>query len=278
MNMIIKRSFFSKLFILIFPLAFFAGCEDGSSPLDFNLFAPADDVQLGQQLDQEITSKPSEYPVLNSATHTQYVQNMVNEILKSPEIKYKDVFSYKIKIINTNTINAFAAPGGYLYVYKGLLKFCDNEATLAGILAHEIAHAERRHATKRMSKQYGISMLLSVVLGDNPSMLEQIGANLLTGLALLKNSRDDEYEADEYSFLYLKSTKWYPGAIKNFFEKISAQQQSEPTKFEELLSTHPMDSKRTEQINGYLTQYSISAPTEANLFSASYQQWRNTLP
>jgi predicted Zn-dependent protease len=165
-----------------------------------------------------------------------------------------------------------------LYVYKGLLKFCDNEATLAGILAHEIAHAERRHATKRMSKQYGISLMLSVVLGDSPSTLEQIGANLLTGLALLKNSRDDEYEADEYSFLYLKSSKWYPGAIKYFFEKISLQQQTEPTKFEELLSTHPLDSKRTDEINGYLTQYNIPAPTEANLFTTSYQQWRNTLP
>lgn len=273
-----KIKFIQKFVLLLFPVFFFVGCEDGSSPLDFNLFAPSDDVQLGQQLDQEISSNPSEYPILNSPSHTQYVQGIVDEIIKSSEIKYKSTFSYKIKIINTNTINAFAAPGGYLYVYKGLLKFCDNEATLAGILAHEVAHAELRHATKRMSKQYGISMLLSIVLGDNPSVLEQIGANLLTGLALLKNSRDDEYDADEYSFLFLKTSKWYPGAIKNFFEKISSQQQAEPTKFEELLSTHPLDSKRTEQINGYLTQYSIPAATEANLFSASYQQWRATLP
>lgn len=275
---ILNKSIVYKLFLFIFPITFFLGCDNGTSPLDLNLFAPSDDVTLGQQLDSSITANPKDYPILNSASHTQYVQSIVNEILKSPEIKYNGTFTYKIKIINTSTINAFAAPGGYLYVYKGLLKFCDNEATLAGILAHEIAHAERRHATKRMTKQYGINLLLGIVLGNNPSMLEQIGANLLTGLALLKNSRDDEYEADEYSFLYLKSSKWYPGAIKYFFEKISLQQQTEPTKFDELLSTHPLDSKRTDQINGYLTQYNIPAPTEANLFTSSYQQWRNTLP
>ncbi|OGU60291.1 MAG: hypothetical protein A2X64_03600 [Ignavibacteria bacterium GWF2_33_9] len=273
-----KKNVLIRLFILVFPVTFFVGCESGSGPMDINLFTASDDVQLGKQLDSSITANPAEYPILNSTSHTQYVQGIVDEILKSPEIEYKGTFSYKIKIINTNTINAFAAPGGYLYVYKGLLKFVDNEATLAGILAHEIAHAERRHSTKRMTKQYGITLLLSVILGNDPSVLEQIGANLLSGLALLKNSRDDEYEADEYSFLYLKSSKWYPGAIKYFFEKISEQNQSEPSKFEELLSTHPLDSKRTEKIDEYLNLFNIPAPTEANLFTTTYQQWRTTLP
>jgi len=92
--------------------------------LDFNLFTASDDVTLGKQLDSSIVANPKEYPILNSPTHTQYVQNIVDQILQSPEIKYKGTFPYKIKIINTSTINAFAAPGGYLYVYKGLLKFC----------------------------------------------------------------------------------------------------------------------------------------------------------
>jgi len=158
------------------------------------------------------------------------------------------------------------------------LKFADNEATIAGVLAHEIAHAERRHATQRMTKQYGISILASLVLGNNPSALEQIGANLIAGLGLLKNSRDDEYEADEYSFKYLQDTKWYPGAIKYFLEKIQSQQQSKPSDFEEILSTHPLDAKRIAQIDDLIKKANLASPTENNLFSISYQQFKNSLP
>ena len=92
-------------------------------------------------------------------------------------------------------------------VYTGLLKFIDNEATLAGVLGHEIAHAERRHATQRITKAYGVQILLSIVLGEKPAQIAEITANLFAGLALLTNSRADETEADEYSFGYLKSTQ-----------------------------------------------------------------------
>ncbi len=257
---------------------FNTGCSDSTSISDFNLFSTADDYQLGMQLDSEIKANPKEYPMLNSAEANAYLQSIVNQIIASPQIKYKGTFAYKVQILDTNIINAFATPGGFIYVYKGLLKFADNEATIAGVIAHEIAHSERRHATKRMTQQYGISILASLVLGSNPSALEQIGANLLTGLGLLKNSRDDEYEADEYSFKYLQDTKWYPGAITYFLEKIQAQQQSSPSDFEEILSTHPLDSKRIAQINEFIKKANLPAPNENNLFSQTYQQFLKTLP
>lgn len=257
---------------------FNTGCSDSTSISDFNLFSTADDYQLGMQLDSEIKANPKEYPMLNSAEANAYLQSIVNQIIASPQIKYKGTFAYKVQILDTNIINAFATPGGFIYVYKGLLKFVNNEATIAGVLAHEIAHSERRHATKRMTQQYGISILASLVLGSNPSALEQIGANLLTGLGLLKNSRDDEYEADEYSFKYLQDTKWYPGAITYFLEKIQAEQQSNPSDFEEILSTHPLDSKRIAQINEFIKKANLPAPNENNLFSQTYQQFLKTLP
>lgn len=254
------------------------GCNSSTGISDFNLFAPADDYQLGMQLDSEIKANPTEYPMLNNAQANAYLQSIVNQITSSPQIKYKGTFAYKVQIIDKNIINAFATPGGFIYVYKGLLKFADNEATVASVLAHEIAHAERRHATRRMTKQYGLSILASLVLGNNPSALEQIAANLLTGLGLLKNSRDDEYEADEYSFKYLQNTKWYPGAIKYFLEKIQAQQKDKPSDFEEILSTHPLDSKRIAQIDDLIKKANLPTPSESNLFSKSYQQFKNTLP
>ena len=276
-----KKNLVTIISVLLIGMSlalFNTGCSDSTSISDFNLFSTADDYQLGMQLDSEIKANPKEYPMLNSAEANAYLQSIVNQIIASPQIKYKGTFAYKVQILDTNIINAFATPGGFIYVYKGLLKFADNEATIAGVIAHEIAHSERRHATKRMTQQYGISILASLVLGSNPSALEQIGANLLTGLGLLKNSRDDEYEADEYSFKYLQDTKWYPGAITYFLEKIQAEQQSNPSAFEEILSTHPLDSKRIAQINEFIKKANLPAPNENNLFSQTYQQFKNSLP
>lgn len=270
------KSILNKIIILLFvslmPLSFTACDDDGS----INIFSTADDVSLGQKLDTEISANSAEYPILDNALATAYLQDIVNKIIDSPEIKYKGTFVYKVKIINTNTVNAFAAPGGYLYVYKGLIKFLDNEASMAAVLAHEIAHAERRHASKRMTKQYGVSILLGFVLGENPSQIEEIGSNLLTGFAFLKNSRDDEYEADEYSFKYLQSTMWYPGASKYFFEKISSEQSG--GKLEELLSTHPLSTERIAAVDKLISEAGLPAPNEANLFSNRYVQYKNSIP
>ncbi len=263
-----KVSFFA-FFIMIVSLL---SCDDG-----INVFSPQDDVQLGNQLHQEIIGNPKEYPVLNNPDVSSYVQNIVNQIIASPKVNYRNTFNYQVTIINRNDIvNAFATPGGRIYVYTGLLKFLDNEATLAGVLAHEVAHCERRHATKRLTKAYGVSLLLDVVLGKNPSTLETIAANLLVGLAFLKNSRDDEYEADEYAYQYLKTTVWYPGSLIFFFDKVK---QNEGSSFlEVLLSTHPLSQDRIDKLNKKIQEDKLPAPTENNLFQTRYQNFKKLLP
>lgn len=253
----------------------FSGCESGTGIGDLNLYSPTDDAQMGAQLDAEIRNLPNEYPIYNNAAATQYLQSIMNEILTSDHIKYRDVFTYKVTIIQSETINAFATPGGYVYFYTGMLKFLENEAMLASVMAHEIAHAERRHATKRMTKQMGLSVLLSVVLGNNPAQLTEIAANLFTGLEFLRNSREDEAESDEYSFKYLLTSKWYPGAGKLFFELIAKG--GTTSAIEELLSTHPPDEKRIAAIEAMIQEYNVAPPTEANLFTQRYQQFKQTL-
>lgn len=272
--MINTKKFFLSILIATISMLTFNQCSENSLS-DFNLFSISDDIQLGTQLDQEIRANQQEYPILNDQEATSYVQNIMNQIITSPSIKYKGQFVYKVALINTNTINAFATPGGYIYVYKGLLKYIDNEATLAAILAHEVAHAERRHSTQRMTKAYGLQVLLGVVLGNSPSTIESIAGNLFSGLSLMYNSREDEYEADEYSFKYLQSTIWYPGAGKFFFEKIGGQANS--TELEELFSTHPLDQKRIDALNKLILDAKLSNPSESNLFSQRYLQFRGRL-
>src|SRR5258708_2339234 len=174
-----------------------------------NIYSDDQDIKLGQQMDQEIRKNTKEYPILQGHPEVkEFVMEVGNRVLASPAITKKGIYAYKYEIIhNDSVINAFCTPGGYIYVYTGLLKFIDNEATLAGVMGHEIAHAEQRHASKRMTKAYGAQILLSLVLGDNPNQIAEVTANMFAGLGLLANSSSDEGEADEYSLKYLSRQK-----------------------------------------------------------------------
>ncbi|MEJ5352510.1 MAG: M48 family metalloprotease [Melioribacteraceae bacterium] len=224
--------------IWLVAIIFISACSTG-----INFFTDSDEVQLGKQFDSEIRKNTKEYPIYDNQEVKEYIdKNIFREILKSPEIKKRDVYNYQIEIIdNDSTLNAFALPGGYIYLYTGLLKYLDSEAALAGVIGHEIAHVERRHATQRITASYGISIILSIALGQNPSQLAELAANLFSGLALLANSRANEDESDEYSIKYLSSTRFYPGAVKFFFEKLrdDGLVSKSSSKIATFLSTHP---------------------------------------
>lgn len=195
-----------------------AACSAG-----INIFSDQDEVNFGLQMDQEIRKNPKEFPIYSGNTDVKdYIDKKIfREILASPEIAKKNVYRYQLEIIqNDTTLNAFATPGGYVYLYTGLIKYLDSEAALAGVIGHEIGHAERRHATQKMTSIYGFQILASLALGQNPSQIAEIAANLFTGLAVLSNSRANEEESDEYSIKYLSSTRFYPGSVKFFFEKM----------------------------------------------------------
>jgi beta-barrel assembly-enhancing protease len=238
------------------------------------LTSDQDDVNLGMQMDKEIRSKPAEYPILQGHDDVRsYVTGVIQNVLQSPSVTKKSVYPYKVEIIaDDKTVNAFCTPGGYIYVYTGLLKFLDNEASLAGVLAHEIAHAECRHAAKRITEAYGLQMIVGIALGQNPSMLEQIVGSLFTNGLLLKNSRSDEMEADNNSMKYLQRSPYYPGGIKFFFEKINASGKGGASEFEKLFLTHPPSEERYKNVQQTMTQWNVAQPTEATLFSNRYQQ------
>jgi predicted Zn-dependent protease len=269
------QRFVHFVLLIVLPAALTLSC---AGALGFNLFPESKDIELGEQIDREIRKNPQEYPILSDRPDVAaYVEAIGKKILASPEVKKRDQFAYRFEIIrDDSTINAFCTPGGYIYVYTGLLKFVDNEATLAGVLGHEIAHAERRHATRRMSSALGVQLLLAIVLGENPTQAAQLAGNLFGGLALLKNSRDDEREADTYSFRYLQSTEYYPGAIRFFFEKIGQGRRNGA--LERLLSTHPLPQDRVENIEKLLKQANAPEPSEENLFTVRYQNFKRTLP
>jgi beta-barrel assembly-enhancing protease len=271
-----KTQFKNRLIVLVLSVSALC-CATLRS---INLFPESKDIELGLQVDQEIRKDPKQYPILTDRPAVKtYIERVGAKILSSPDIKYKAAFAYKFEVIkDDSTVNAFCTPGGYVYVYTGLLKFLDNEASLAGVVGHEIAHAERRHATKRMTAAFGAELLASIVLGEQPAQLAALGANLFTGLGLLANSRADEAEADTYSFKYLQSTEYYPGAIRFFFEKVLSKSGTRGGLFEKLLSTHPLPQDRVDNVKKMLVQIGDPQPTEAQLFAQRYQAMKKVLP
>ncbi len=239
-----------------------------------NIFTLQDDIELGNQVTAEIASDPVKYPVLPRGQYPEayeHLDRIINTILGTGLVSYDNLFPWTTYIIhNDSVVNAFATPGGHLYFYTGLIKTLDNEAMFAGVMAHEIAHCARRHSTDQLTKQYGLSLLLSVVLGENPSALAQIAADIAGGLTALAFSRNMEYEADEYAVKYLSNTDYHPLALADFFVKLEGLPMP-PT----FLSTHPSPEDRITKINEV---WVANGSKIGDYFETRYQTFKTTLP
>jgi predicted Zn-dependent protease len=264
------RSFTSVLIISCCLL--FAGCDKNKG---FNIFSIEDDKELGLQTKQQIESNPSEFPILDPGQYPaayNYINGIRQDILNSGQVGYKDEFAWEVKIIKRDdVVNAFCTPGGYIYVYTGLIKYLDHKSSLAGVLGHEMAHADKRHSTNQLTKKYGVQTLLDMLLGKNQNLLTQIGSELVS----LQFSRSDESQADEYSVIYLCPTKYRADGAADFFQKIIDQGSSSVPAF---LSTHPNPDNRVENIKSNATTKGCTATITANEDDAGYLQFKNSLP
>lgn len=274
-----------NIFLSIFSIVTISSCSGSGG---FNMFSDSEDIKLGHDVSAEMLKNQAEYPIFRGdpSIKTYIDQRIFQQLLTSPKIAKRNVYDYKLELIaDDNTLNAFALPGGNVYVYTGLLKYLDSEAALAGVLGHEIAHAERRHATQRMTKYYGVQFLVGMVLGSQPSKIAEVASNLFVGLAFLANSRADEDESDKYSIDYLKDTRFYPGAVKFFFEKMrdDGLVSSKSGKVATFLSTHPDPVNRIAKANERLQSSGIAIKdwksNDANLFKNEYAvNIKNKLP
>lgn len=236
-----------------------------------NLFTIDQDRQLGAQVAAEIDGNQQEYPLLDSASNKDvyaYLYKVRNNILNSGNVKHKDDFQWRLRIIkDDSTLNAFCTPGGYIYVYTGILKYLDNEAQLAGVLGHEIGHADLRHSTRQMTKLYGIDALISIIAGDR-----QLIKQVTEGIIGLKFSRDHETEADEASVRYLCPTPYSADGGAGFFRKIEAAGGSRVPEF---LSTHPSPDGRIEHFENAKIEMGC---TGSNTYDAEYKAMVAKLP
>ena len=217
------------------------------------VFSPEQDVDLGKQVVQSIAESGEEGPVLSRDEFPEayaHMDRLVAKLVESPAIEYRDIFAYdEVRIIhNDRVLNAFCTPGGFIYVYTGLIHYLEAEDHLAGVLGHEIAHAEKRHSSTRMQKQYGADRLFEFAILTSPiSARDAVAASILKDLVSLDFSRNQEAEADSLSVTYLSSTDYACDATAGFFEKLTAN--ADDANIPAFLSDHPPSESRIRDIH-----------------------------
>lgn len=200
------------------------------------------EIAIGRQLATEVEqqSKLVEDPVV-----TEYINRIGQNIVLHSDAKVP----FTIKVIDTDEVNAFALPGGFFYVNKGLILAADNEAELAGVMAHEIAHVCARHAMENQGKgtamNYG--MLAGMIFGGPIiGTVLQNGGGILGGLTMLKFTRGAETEADNLGVQYLYASGYDPTAMSTMFEKLASKNKKKPGTVAKLFSSHPQSLDRRD--------------------------------
>ena len=220
-----------------------------------NFYSMEREAALGKQLANQVeqTSRLVTDPVV-----TEYVNRVGQNIVRNSDARVPFV----IKVIDDDTVNAFALPGGFFYVDSGLILAADNEAELAGVMAHEIAHVAARHATKQATKSQlfdWASLPLIFIGGPSGYAIRSIAA-LAVPLGYLKFSRGAEREADLLGLEYLYASGYDPEAFVQFFEKLEAREKQHHGFLAKTFSTHPMNAERVKSAQKEIAQYLPDRP------------------
>ncbi|MGH7446906.1 MAG: M48 family metallopeptidase, partial [Longimicrobiales bacterium] len=212
------------------------------------------EVQMGQEYAAEINRQ---LPMVNDASVNQYINNLGRSIAQRGNRQY----NYNFYVVNAAQINAFAVPGGHVYVNRGLVERTRNMAELAGVLAHEIAHVEHRHGVEQMEKMQAANIGLTlgyVLLGRAPSGIEEAAIGIGGNLYFARHSRGAENEADAMAVPLLANSGINPNGLTSFFNVLLSDQQRSPSSVAQWFSTHPLTQDRIENTQSYINRLPAS--------------------
>lgn len=214
----------------------------------FNLISVEEEKQLGDKFATEIEKQ---HKVVTDTEVQAYIDGVGKKLLTGVE---NVQFPYTFKVVKDDSINAFAIPGGHTYVNTGLLKAAESEDELAAVMAHEINHVVARHSTRQMTQKYGYSLLLQLVLGQDPNMLAQLASQLFGTAGSLYYSRGMETQADYLGVETMYKAGYNPEGMVAFFQKLQAENSQQPGKLTKFLSSHPLTTERIETVKGEISK------------------------
>ena len=222
----------------------------------WNMFSVQDDVEIGRSVAADAEKKLN---MLNDSRVDNYLNRLGRQLASKAN---GPDFPYQFKAVNDRSINAFALPGGFIYVHRGIIEAAENEAQLAGVMGHEIAHSALRHGTNQASKAQawgGVLGIFGGLVGSNSvaAIAAQLGAGFAVNSVILKYSRDAERQADIMGTHILYDNNMDPRAMAQFFEKIHAQGGSRAPEF---FSSHPRPDNRMERVMEEIQRMGGSPP------------------
>ena len=204
-----------------------------------NFYSLEKETQLGRELAADVER---ESRLIHDRTIEEYVNRVGQNIVHNSDAK----FPFIIKVIRNDEVNAFALPGGFFYVNSGLILAAENEAELAGVMAHEIAHVAARHATRGETKRniWNLASMPLIFVGGPIGLAVQQAAGIAVPMGFMKFSRDAEREADLLGLEYDYVSGYDPAAFVQFFEKIKVLDKQKPNFLAKAFATHPMTEDR----------------------------------
>jgi Zn-dependent protease with chaperone function len=230
----------------------------------FNLFSQDQDVQMGKEYAQQIEQQ---MVVINNKQLTDYINRVGQRLVNQGGLREYGDYPYNFKVVQEDSINAFALPGGPMYVHTGLIAAAENEGQLAGVLAHELSHVALRHGTNQASKQQMIqlpAMLAGAVAGGSlTGQLAQLGIGLGMNSVLMKFSRGAESDSDLLGMHAMARAGYNPIDMARFFEKLEAEMGGDPGKVAQFFSSHPNPGNRVKAIEEqiqFLPRQSVRSP------------------
>jgi predicted Zn-dependent protease len=207
-----------------------------------NLVSEEQELAMGAEFAQQLET---ELKFIRDPTVVGYISELGQSLAR---VSQRNNIPYTFHVVDSDEVNAFAVPGGYLYVNRGLIEAADNESELAGVLGHEIGHVVGRHSARQMTQQLGLSALASLALGEDPGMLAQLTAQIAATGAISSYSRDMETEADRYGVQELYDAGIDPMGMATFFDKLEEMHGSGGGSIEQFFSTHPDPGARAADV------------------------------
>ncbi|MBI2677500.1 MAG: M48 family metalloprotease [Candidatus Koribacter versatilis] len=214
-----------------------------------NWYSLEKEIAMGKSYAQMVESSAK---LVQDPVVTEYVNRIGQNLVRNSDAKVP----FTIKVIDSDEINAFALPGGFFYVNTGLILAADEEAELAGVMAHEIAHVAARHATRQMTRGNwaNIASIPLIFVGGGIGYAARMAANLALPVTFMSFSRGYESEADYLGLEYMYKTGYDPQAYVAFFEKVHAKEKKHPGALAKAFSSHPPTPDRIENTQKEIAQ------------------------
>ena len=218
-----------------------------------------------------------EMPLLQDEPVVRFVRELGAHIVQRADTTGRD---YEFRVIDSETANAFAIPGGFIFINRGILERAENASELAGVLAHEIGHVVERHGLEQMAKAQNTNTIVSLVyvlLGRAPGGAEQVALQVAGSAWMAKHSREAEREADRVAVVYLARAGLDPRGMPRFFQKLLDEDRNSPNELLAWFSTHPVTEDRIADTDAMIAQLPAGAVDRAAVDLPQFAQMQRRL-